>query len=1118
MCNYVPVLIIVVWNFVITKQVVDLTHAEDIKFVYPRVNVEAVRRKRDIIEEQSVDDGKVKVVEIGDWAVELGPENNLVVADGLQTEWINLGGRGELKAVERCDYHKGAVKGLESLSTAAVTLCGDLMRAYVGIGDVAYFLEPFDEATGEHVLYKSRNIHTILKRSPSVLQPATAQWMFNLTGDTIDIDSGEENIEFEHVFQEETDPFFEAEDSRRETTEGNSSTAGNSVPFYVGGWHREQFADDEDGYFYDTAWSANVVQARKSTGSNLPPRWMEIAVAVDYTLVAFHGNGKVEQYVLSLLNIVSAIYQDPSLGSNMKLVVTKLMIYDNQKQNVIRRGNAKRSLENVNIWNRRLHASLKPGEPRHDVAIWLTRSDIGGPSGYAPVGGTCDPKRSCALNRDEGLTSAFIIAHETAHILGLSHDGDKKNGNNCSDEALDGSVMAPMVSATFNKFSWSECSKREFEKYTSKWTCLQNPPTGPDEIILNATLQASFTMDEQCRMEFGDGYFMCRAFEIIEPCSHLWCGHQNTPLVCKTKKGPPLEGTECGFGKWCVNGYCEEFAIRRVERVPIVLNPQDGSWGEWTPWGACSRTCGTGVQFRSRECNDPPPSYGGKPCEGKPEEWRICRKTDCQEPLVDMRAQQCKQLPKLFDLDGKQEMNFTWLPYESDENAKKCKFICVNAERKELYISDENLIDGTPCSYENQDNICVQGACQIVGCDAILHSTLRRDRCGICGGNNSDCLEMKVSFDRKLRRESSRVAILPKMSREIKVEINVTMYHSDNPVLALILKNRKKKKYTVTIPNTVVHTKILEGTKFSYKKFNNKHTIWAKGPLFNEMVILAIVPKKEIRAGINISYSTEYSIHKDHVVPSRRFVWILGGWGPCSTSCGGGRRQRTSACWDEKLGKIVKRSYCSLMQKPKQETQKCNAFGCTFEWISGEWEPCSTTCGTLGMQHREIYCVPKSIVTTVLLQFNGTVTNPWRYMVNPNRCSRSKPSTVRPCNRKPCFSYWTFGEWSQCSASCGNGIQTRSSHCPPPEDETFFTCGPTPPPQKRSCFGNYTRSSNQLCRGRRRKKCHKDESEYCAFDLLHRFCKVGGFRRVCCKSCNSIVVSENDSVSNSFAL
>lgn len=100
----------------------------------------------------------------------------------------------------------------------------------------------------------------------------------------------------------------------------------------------------------------------------------------------------------------------------MRLVVTRLLLYEHRKQSIVRPGNAKKSLENANSWNNRLHMSLAPGEPRHDVAVWLTRADIGGPSGYAPVAGACDPKRSCALNRDEGLTSAFIIAHEMAHV------------------------------------------------------------------------------------------------------------------------------------------------------------------------------------------------------------------------------------------------------------------------------------------------------------------------------------------------------------------------------------------------------------------------------------------------------------------------------------------------------------------------------------------------------------------------------------------------------------------------------------------------------------------------------------------------------------------------------
>ena len=59
-----------------------------------------------------------------------------------------------------------------------------------------------------------------------------------------------------------------------------------------------------------------------------------------------------------------------------------------------------RSLINVNEWNEKLLKSL-PKNQRHDIAIWLTRLNIGGPSGYAPVDGICDPARSCSLNRNE---------------------------------------------------------------------------------------------------------------------------------------------------------------------------------------------------------------------------------------------------------------------------------------------------------------------------------------------------------------------------------------------------------------------------------------------------------------------------------------------------------------------------------------------------------------------------------------------------------------------------------------------------------------------------------------------------------------------------------------------
>lgn len=68
-----------------------------------------------------------------------------------------------------------------------------------------------------------------------------------------------------------------------------------------------------------------------------------------------------------------------------------------------------------NTLNERTIIEISDEKP-HDVAVWLTREYLGGPSGYAPVAGVCDRARSTALNKDEGLASAFIIAHEVAHV------------------------------------------------------------------------------------------------------------------------------------------------------------------------------------------------------------------------------------------------------------------------------------------------------------------------------------------------------------------------------------------------------------------------------------------------------------------------------------------------------------------------------------------------------------------------------------------------------------------------------------------------------------------------------------------------------------------------------
>ncbi|XP_067022326.1 uncharacterized protein [Acropora muricata] len=73
---------------------------------------------------------------------------------------------------------------------------------------------------------------------------------------------------------------------------------------------------------------------------------------------------------------------------------------------------------------------------------------------------------------------------------------------------------------------------------------------------------------------------------------------------------------------------CEGNALQTqsCNRAPC---PVDGNWAEWSPWRPCSVTCGGGLQDRTRACANPRPAFGGANCEGKSKEYRPCNRNPC---------------------------------------------------------------------------------------------------------------------------------------------------------------------------------------------------------------------------------------------------------------------------------------------------------------------------------------------------------------------------------------------------------------------------------------------------------------------------------------------------------
>ncbi|KAK3091663.1 hypothetical protein FSP39_021648, partial [Pinctada imbricata] len=57
--------------------------------------------------------------------------------------------------------------------------------------------------------------------------------------------------------------------------------------------------------------------------------------------------------------------------------------------------------------------------------------------------------------------------------------------------------------------------------------------------------------------------------------------------------------------------------------------PISGGWGDWQAWTPCSVTCRTGIQKRYRRCDSPLPQNGGT-CLGQAEKERKCKMKECK--------------------------------------------------------------------------------------------------------------------------------------------------------------------------------------------------------------------------------------------------------------------------------------------------------------------------------------------------------------------------------------------------------------------------------------------------------------------------------------------------------
>uniref|UniRef100_A0A8C6Q4T0 ADAM metallopeptidase with thrombospondin type 1 motif 20 n=1 Tax=Nothobranchius furzeri TaxID=105023 RepID=A0A8C6Q4T0_NOTFU len=777
------------------------------------------------------------------------------------------------------------------------------------------------------------------------------------------------------------------------------------------------------------------------------PRYVELMVTADSKMVHHHGRN-LEHYILTIMSVVAAVYKDPSVGNLINIMIVKLVIIHDEQEGPTVNFNAATTLYNFCVWQQSQNMEDDSHPLHHDTALLITREDICGAKdkcdtlGLAELGTMCDPFRSCSISEENGISASFTIAHELGHVFNMPHDDNPK----CREAGMKHQyhVMAPTLNYDTNPWSWSKCSRKYITEFldTGYGECLLDEPAGRTYELPTLLPGQIYNANRQCELMFGPGSQIC---PYMKQCKRLWCtSAEGDHKGCRTQHMPLADGTDCGHGMYCRHGMCVN--------KELDMQPVHGQWGPWGPYSICSRSCGGGTRSTTRDCNKPEPRNGGKFCVGRRMKFRSCNTEPCPRGRKDFREEQCSQFDgKHFNINGLPP-SVRWTPKYSGVLMKdRCKLFCRVAGTMAYYPLKDRVIDGTPCGPDTYD-ICVQGLCRQAGCDHVLNSKARHDKCGVCGGDNSSCKTLAGTFN-DAQYGYNVVVRIPAGATNIDIkQVSYSGKPEDDNYLALADSQSNfllNGNFVVAMFKREITFK---GTVIEYSGSDTKvERINCTDRIEEELVLQVLCVGNLYNPDVRYSFNIPIEEH------SERFVWDpSGSWLECSRIC-----QGKMLVWLPELVlvrfvfvKVTTWRYLTnavniyLAPKENQDILSKIYFTdflkCFFpqRWhVAGKSE-CSAKCGS-GHRSLDVQCMKYSLIKRESERMEASAC-----------ADTTKPQTREPCYGDCLLKSWQYSGWSQCLVTCGKGMRHRQVSCSRGDGEEKLSEHLCDPSSKPSAVGS----------------------------------------------------------------